>query len=256
MVGNNGPQRRIRTADKVFDIIEFIRANDGAKLIEISEQLDVANSTAHEYLATLVDRGYLIKDEKEYRLGLKFLDHGTHVRQTYSLSSFISPLLNKLAEKTNGLAELAILEDGQQVPLRFARGRQAVRTVERIGQSYPVHATAPGKAMLSKMETSRVEAILDRYGLAEKTEQTITERSELFEELATIRERGYAYNDAELVDDIRAVATHINAEEYNPMGLGVVGPREWMRGNRFREEIPQAILEIKNEVELKYKYES
>lgn len=256
MVPNDTTGRRIKTADKVFDIIEYVRANEGAELPAIADHVNIAKSTTHAYLGTLKDRGYLTRDGDEYRLSIKFLNHGTHVRHTYSIFDLISPLLRELANKTEGLVEFTILEDGHEVPLELVRGPRAVRTVDRIGVSYPAHATAAGKAMLSQLSESEVEAIIDEHGLTPETEHTITDRAELFEELDAIRERGYAYNDSELVDDIRAVATPINAEEYNQMAVVVAGLGEWMRGTRYREEIPQAILEVKNEVELKYKYDS
>jgi len=252
---NDSSDRRIKTADTVFDIIEFIRTSKGAGLTDIADHTDLSKSTIHEYLNTLADRGYVIHDRDEYRLSLEFLDHGTHVRYNYSIFPLVLPFLRKLTNKTEGLVEFTIFEDGHEVPLELVRGQRAVRTVDRIGQSYPVHATSAGKAMLSELSQADVEKIIDERGLPQVTEHTITDKDELFDELATIRERGYSFNDGELVEDIRAVATPISAEGYNQMAIVVAGPYEWMQGSRYREDIPQALLEVKNEVELKYKYE-
>ncbi len=55
------------------------------------------------------------------------------------------------------------------------------------------------KAILSAFPDERVRDIVDRHGLPAKTPQTITDPDALFEELATIRERGFALNREEIV---------------------------------------------------------
>ncbi|MFB6187002.1 MAG: IclR family transcriptional regulator C-terminal domain-containing protein, partial [Halobacteriaceae archaeon] len=66
-----------------------------------------------------------------------------------------------------------------------------------IGARRLPHANAAGKAILAHLPEDVVHDILDRTGLPEHTKHTITSRKELFDELDSIRERGYAVNRGE-----------------------------------------------------------
>lgn len=56
---------------------------------------------------------------------------------------------------------------------------------------------ATGKAVLSQLPREEVESIIDKWGLPMMTENTITDREALFEDLATAREQGYSINNEE-----------------------------------------------------------
>ena len=69
-------KNRVRSIERACQIMELIAKNSGkAKLTAISEELELANSTVHRIIATLVDMGYLTQDldNGEYALGPKLL---------------------------------------------------------------------------------------------------------------------------------------------------------------------------------------
>jgi len=109
--------------------------------------------------------------------------------------------------------------------------------------------------MLAEMPRNRVEAILDRHGLPGATENTLTSRETLFETLDTIRERGYAFNDGEEVEGIRAVGMAIVTDDDVHGALSVSGPSNRVQGERFRDELPEILSGAVNEIELKLTYE-
>lgn len=63
MAHTDPPNRSIKTAVRVFELIEIIQELDGATLTELSEHVDMADSTLYEYLTTLVQLGYLSNEE-------------------------------------------------------------------------------------------------------------------------------------------------------------------------------------------------
>jgi DNA-binding IclR family transcriptional regulator len=109
--------------------------------------------------------------------------------------------------------------------------------------------------MLAEMPRDQVETILNRHGLPGATENTITDRESLFETLETIRQRGYAFNDCEEVEGIRAVGMAIVTHGDVHGALSVSGPSNRVRGERFREELPNILSGAVNEIELKLTYE-
>jgi DNA-binding IclR family transcriptional regulator len=124
------------------------------------------------------------------------------------------------------------------------------------GKRVPVHASAAGLAILSKLSTDRVEAIIARHGLEALTSETITDRDDLFDELDRIRERGYSVNDQGTIEGLRAVGAPVTDADGEVIGgLSISGPINRMRGERFEEEFPSLLLGATNELELNIAYQ-
>ena len=137
----------------------------------------------------------------------------------------------RLAESTNEEANFAVAENGYMYSVEYVMGdanpnNPAVgSTFLKVGSKFRMHNSAPGKAVLSALPTDRVEAILDRRGLPATTENTITDRATLFDELDTVREQGYATNDEELEVGFRSIAAPLMLDDGTVLGgLSIGGP--------------------------------
>ena len=78
-----------------------------------------------------------------------------------------------------------------------------------VGSRLPAHATSMGRAMLAFLPPEEVEAMLDEVELKAITSHTITSRTKLKRGLREIRNRGYAFNDQQMVEGVRGVAAPI-----------------------------------------------
>lgn len=256
MDNKNQSSRGIKTADRVFDIIKILFENGAMTTSELAEELDLANSTVHEYLKTCERREYILKKpDGSYTLSLKFLDLGEKVRQLSPVYTTAKKPLARIADKTGEVAWLYTEEHGYAVPLDAERGQQGVQVVGRVGNRKPMHHISAGKAMLAEMPRDRVEEIIDSHGLSGSTENTLTGKESLFDTLDTIREQGYAFNDSEEIEGIRAVGMAIVTDDDLHGALSVSGPSNRVRGDRFREELPEILSGAVNEIELKLTYE-
>lgn len=242
--------RRVKTVDTVFDIVEAVRDLGGGTVTEVADHLGLAKSTAHDHLTTLQDKEYLIKEGDTYHVGLKFLDHGMYVKASKDILTAARPTLKELADKTGEIAWLYVEEHGKAVALGRIPGEHAVVTVGRVGMFTPIHAPAAGKAMLAHLPDRRVEEIIDRFGLAALTENTITDPDALVQELNVVRDRGFALNDEETRLGLRAVGSAIVCEGNVAGAISVSGPLNRLRGEYFREEIPAEVLGAANVIEL------
>lgn len=246
----------IKSADRVFDIIKILFERGDTTTSELAEELDLATSTVHEYLKTCERREYVIKNpDGTYTLSLKFLDLGEKAREWNPVYKTAKQPLARIADETGEVAWLYTEEHGYAVPLDVEKGQRGVQVVGRIGNRKPMHHISAGKAILAEMPRDRVESILDRHGLAGSTSNTLTDRESLFETLETIRERGYALNDGEEVEGIRAVGMAIVTDSEIHGALSVSGPSNRVRGDRLRQELPEILSGAVNEVELKLTYE-
>lgn len=246
--------RTVKTTKTVFRVVELLNQLEGATLPELNEQLDLAKSTIYEHLVTLQELGYVTQDSEGYRLTLRFLDHGIHVKNQWELSGFIGPALKQLAEETGEIAWVVVEEQGRSYILEVAEGDQAVHTVERIGRRAYLHENAAGKAILAFLAPERVDEIIEEHGLPQETAETITDREELEEEFEEIREHECAFMDSEAVRGLRGVAAPIIVRDRILGAISVAGPAKRLSGSRFRSELPDKVQAAANTIELEVAY--
>ncbi|AHG02040.1 hypothetical protein HALLA_01690 (plasmid) [Halostagnicola larsenii XH-48] len=100
-----------------------------------------------------------------------------------TLTGVVTPYLQRLAEDTGETVWFLIEEYGVGVYLEHAAGKATHQnsTFHR-GRSY-LDCHAGGKAILAHLLAERVTVIIDTHGLPAMTENTITSRSALSDEL-------------------------------------------------------------------------
>jgi DNA-binding IclR family transcriptional regulator len=246
---------RVKAAKVSFEVVEALRELDGAGVSEVARHLDKPTSTVHDHLRTLEEEEYLVKEGNTFHVSTRFLQLGEHARDRKKAFEIAHPEVEELAEQTGEHANLMIEEHGLGVFLYKAVGSDAVQLDTHAGMRVPLQTTALGKSIMAHRPAEEVDAILDRHGLPQVTESTITDRDELFEQLEEIRERGYAYDDAERVKGMRCVAAPITDEDGRAIAaVSISGPKSRMRGDRFTEEVPELVLRTANVVEVNLTY--
>lgn len=241
----------VKSVETSVTIIESLKQQDSAGITDLAKATGLSKSNVHKHLATLQQEGFVVKEDDEYRLSLRYLDLGSDVRQQYEGTQFIQPRISEVAEETGEVAQFMVEERGWSVIVYKEVGRRGVSTRTRPGTHLQMHQVSSGKAMLAFMPDSRVEAIIDRHGLDAATDNTITSEEALFEELDQIRDRGYALNKGESTKGLYAVAVPITKPDNEVIGsCAVSGPSHRMKGRTVEDEIPELLLSIANEVEL------
>jgi DNA-binding IclR family transcriptional regulator len=259
--GNTGDQLdetkvgRIGSLETTFTIVTALREFGKAGVTELAAETGLSKSTVHKHLATLIDHDFAVKEGDQYRLGLGFLEVGGHVRNEFQGVRRIKPKVQEIADHTNEAAQFMIEQHGTIIVLFREASQQGVHSQSRVGSRFYMHQSAAGKAILAQFSEDRVDAIVKRHGLPEATENTITDRATLADELATIRDRGFAINDAESTDGLRAVAVPMFAPDKSVLGaFAVVGPAHRLDEERASSDIPNIVQSVINELELNLTY--
>ncbi|SDK57481.1 IclR family transcriptional regulator [Natronorubrum texcoconense] len=246
---------RIKSAETTLQILETIRELDGAGVGELSAELDRPTSTVHNYLQTLEQNEYLVKEDDTYRISLRFLAVGKHIEDRLTIRDIAMPEIDELAAQTGELASVLVEEHNKGIYAYLQSGDNALYLDAHPGMRTYLHQTGLGKAMLSAFDEERVDAVIDDHGLPSATSNTITGRDELKEELAEIRERGYAIDRGERVSGIRCVAVPITPSGDDPCGaISVSGPRSRVKGEFFEEELPQLVQEAADIIEINLRF--
>lgn len=227
-----------------FAIIEQLRENNGTTVTAIADALDLSKSTVHNHLRTLNELGYVVKEDGAYYLGLKFLDLGDIARDRRNLYEVSKQETDELVSSIGEHGHVMVEEMGQGVYIYQAKTERAVQTDSHIGTTVELHATAVGKAYLAHLTEDRRTALLDSMTLTKRTESTYTDRERFEAELESIREQGFAFNNEERFVGMRAVGAPVLGPNDKVLAsISVSGPTTRMKGDRYREEIPEMVQE-------------
>ncbi|WP_158059602.1 IclR family transcriptional regulator [Halorussus halophilus] len=246
----------VKATERTFTIIEALEQLDGARLCDLSDYLELPKSTVHNHLQTLLEHGYVRRADDEYRIGFKFLHYGEYARSNERLYRVARPVIDDLAEETGEVANLMVPAQNRGIYLYKTKGTKAVNHDTRSGKYIDLHCTALGKAILAHLPQAQVEEIIDDHGLDAKTSRTVATREELYDELAQIREQGFAQNRGERIERVRCVAAPITNRENIAIGsISVSSPETRMKGERFDEILPELLCEAANVVEINLLHE-
>lgn len=244
-------QNTIKAVDITCEILQALRETNKAGVTELADELGYSKSTIHDHLTTLREHEHVVNQDGQYRLSLCFLDVAQHVKDTFDNYDIIETELDKLSERTDEVAQFGTVEHGKVAYVYKSKGTGAIRSASRPGKRAHLHATGLGKAILSEMSPEDVDAIIDRFGLPAVTENTIDNREDLYEELETIRNRGYAIDDEEISPGIRCIAAPVVAPDSSILGaVSVTGPVRQMDGERFEEVFPKEVMRTTNVIEV------
>lgn len=243
---NKPPVKATTTSTRILEAL--IDLGEGS-LTNIKNEVDLSKSSVHNHLETLEYLGFVVKENQRYRPSLRFLEIGSSVR---SRSPFYEPgreEVDRLAQTSGLAAGLVALERDQGICLYSRVGQKVQKTHVEGGETVPLHCTASGKAILAELPEEKRTSILESRGLEPFTEQTITSRSELADQIRTVQTRELASNREEWRTDLRGLASGITDPDTGSIGaIYVLSPSESMSGKRFQQDVPGLVISSANRI--------
>ena len=201
----------IQSVDRALQILEFLTEESLLTSSDIARRLGVHRSTASRLLTTLESRGVVeqVADRGAYRLGLGLLRMAYPVSTRFDLARDSQVVCDALAEATQETSNVAILDGGYSVTITQSAGQRMVGVAgQYVGQRVPLHATSTGKILLAHAD-AEVWSNLCAEPFERFTARTQLDADRLAEELALIRERGWASSLGEWEEGINALAVPV-----------------------------------------------
>jgi DNA-binding IclR family transcriptional regulator len=248
---HDNPSKTLQTTATSLEVLELLDEMDGARVSEIAERMEAPKSTVHGHLSTLREKQFVMKRGDIYYLGPELLRLGYQVRTRKEGYVLAREYTEQLFEEVGLRSTFAVEMGGRAVFIHTASGDKMGWAHERMGNPLYLHNTAVGKSILAAVSRPKVEWILDQWGLPKETQQTITDRDDLFTELERIRERGYATNHEENFEGLHAIGMAATEPPGNVIGgFSVTGPKQSFTDADRERQLIDAITELVNEYEL------
>lgn len=217
--GSAAPASPVKSAVRTVLLLEHFAARPGLhSLADIQNDLSLPKSSLYMLLRTLVNLGWVETDATgtRYGIGVRALLVGSSYIDGDEVVAAARPTLDRLSDDTTETIHLARMDGTSVVYLATRQSQHYLRPFTRVGRRLPVHSTALGKALLATHTDDEVRALLPRR-LEAVTEHTVTDRERLIEELALVREQGYAVDREENTLGLRCFGV---AVPYRTAGAG------------------------------------
>ena len=218
---DNGDGGRSLVA-RVAAIMEAFDHQDPVlSLVELSRRSGLPKSTAHRLAEQLRAMGWLERDQRGYRVGMRLFELGGLAAEPSLLRDPALPHLHALASRTGLAVQLGVLDTDEVVYLeRVIVGNYRLPT--RQGGRMPAYCTGLGKAMLA-FDDGAQQLVLDAE-LPARASGTLSSPARLRDDLERIRSTGVAYDRQESYDGLGCVAAPIRNSGRAIGAVSVTGP--------------------------------
>ena len=220
-------QNTIKSLERAMTVFEFLSESQGKSLSELAKDLNQSPATVYRILVTLGGRGLVEFDvvDQVWHVGpMAFIIFSRFLRRT-SLVERARPILRTLMEATGETANLGIEQNGHVLFVSQVETNASIRAFFPPGTLSLLHASGIGKALLSQMDTSRIDRFLSNAPLERFTDFTLTTRDQLVENLEQIRLRGYSIDGEERNLGMRCIAAPVfDIHGEAVAGISVSGP--------------------------------
>lgn len=219
----------VKSVAKAFSVLRsFSAENPELVLADVARSAGVDNATAFRMLNTLVQLGYVekVSDTRRFRLGFSCLDLGFNAIARSDIRQLGRPLLRGLVDDTIEAASIGVLDGHDAIYIeRIQAGLQRLAVDVRVGNRVPAYSSALGRAMLAYLPVETQSALLDDHPLERLTEHTVVDTAKILDELAHVRESGFAVSDQETVTGLRVLAAPITDVDGVPIAaMSVAAP--------------------------------
>ena len=250
--GGEKPEYRVEALAKGLRLLSlFDEQRPTWRVSDLAVAAGLPMPTVYRVVMTLTAEGYLDHlPGGEYRPGVRTLTLGGAALRSLDLVALATPRLQRLGEATGETVNLAVLTGDRVLYLVRLRNSDLVTANIQVGSTLPAVHTSIGKLMLAGLdETELHERITETSFPGQHGPNAKLSLDELRQELAQIREQGWAVQDEELAHGLRSVAGPITGTG-GRMIAGVnlaVQARDWST-QRIVRELKPVLLETCAEI--------
>ena len=174
----------IQSIDRAIRVLTALQGARRMSLSELATRLELAPSTTHGIVRSLVEHGMVVQERgsSRYQLGPAVLRLGNVYLDTLELRSKTAPWAEDLARRTGLAVRTGVLLVDDVVIIHHEPRPDGSRQMPEVGIVIPVHASALGKAMLAFLPEDE-ERVLGA-ALRSMTGETLTAPEDLRRQLA------------------------------------------------------------------------
>ena len=215
----------MRGAQRLLAIVEQL-SSQPMTLTDVARSADLPKSTAHRFLRTLEEAGWVFRDKSgTYSLGPAIVGIAAQYLSGNPLVAMATQPMQALQARLDETVSLSRRVGLARVCVQEFPSTKNLRLVLGLGEQGPLHAGASGILLYAHMPEEARRRLAER-GLERYTARTIVDFDELEAEAKKVREQGWSLTRGQKTEGGLAIAVPIaepgSSREF--AALGVFGP--------------------------------
>ena len=230
-------EKRIQSIDRAVNILNcFTEENPSLTLAQISQQLSLNINTTRGLVNTLIANGLIShnKQNNTYTLGLYFILKSNLIYATYNINGYIEvalPYMQAISERYSVLTSIQIVNQGNIFMVRTNQpSRAQFRISAELYSPLNYHCTSSGKQFLQYLPEDVFQDVVAQMSFTGMTENSITNKEALIEELKVQKTRIYSTEYDEQAIGISSISAPILFAKNKLFGtISVTAPTQIVR---------------------------
>ena len=240
-------QGQVQVIARAASILRALEGQpSGLSLGQIAQQVKLARSTVQRIVASLAAEKLLIAASPtgRVRLGPTILRLAASVPTDFV--AVARPFLVSLSGELCETVDLAAVKHDHLVFIDQVVGSHRLRTVSGVGEAFPLHCTANGKAHLAQLDDDAIERLIGRT-YQKRTPNSVGSLAELLRDLKNVRKTGVAFDREEHTLGICAAGVALRDPLGNAVAISVPVPTQ--RFHQHQRHIAARLLATKEALE-------
>lgn len=199
----------VQSIERAFAVLRVLAVGPSG-VSDIATKADLPKSTVARLLNALETEGAVAQDGAggPYRIGSGLADLASAVHPIRTVVAAARPHLAGLAEATNEVAGVSVLEGQTVLYLEQVATPNPVQVQDWTGERSPLHLVSSGLVLLAFAPRAFVDSYL-RSPLERRTEHSVVGAAHIRERLRAIRRDGWAWVFEEFALGISSVAAPV-----------------------------------------------
>lgn len=194
-------------------------------LSDIVAETGLDASTVHRLLQTLIDSGHAVRDDalKRYLPGPRALSPLSLFHPLTQLRREVVPVLEFVQKQVGETCAFVLFLANERMVVEFARGTHPLSAYYDTWLKSPLHASASGRLLLAWMPEAERCNLLGPGPYVSYTAKTITSPKVFADDLALVRQNGYAVAREDAYESLMALGVPLAFQrDTKPVGCLVI----------------------------------
>ncbi len=216
----------VSAVDRAIQILKSFESKDEYSLTELYNLLALNKSTTHDILNTLCQHRFLLRNEntRKYRLGPALIRLGHLAHEQIDVRRIARPFMEDLMRQTAKSVLLGTFYNGRITIVDKVDPVGVLHVSAVVGQQISFSAGSFGKVFLAWKSEGEIDKLIAEQGLTPFTPSSILDPEIYKQELAKVRNQGYAIDEREeYLLGVKAISAPLCSPQGITAAITIVG---------------------------------
>ncbi len=214
-------------------------APDGLSLGQLARGANLPRSTVQRIVAALADEQLVMAASARARVRLGPALARLAAAAETDVEKIARPIMQDLSRAIDETVDLSLLKDGAAVFVEQVLSSQRLMAVSAVGEAFPLHCTANGKALLAMSPPDQRRRLIPRR-LKARTPYTLVDQKALEAALEAATRTGLAWDLQEHTEHVCAVGAAFSDPFGRLYAISIPAPAS--RFDQKRDRLAEALL--------------